>query len=1089
MSSKVSQICEGIIEAGWLAALLVTPMFFNVYSSRIFEPDKTAYVRTIALIIFAAWLVKTVDSWKEIRPQLVNNPFERFLKFPLALLIAGLLATYLLATIFSLAPSISMWGSYQRSQGVYTALAYLIIFLSILSNLRRQKQIDRLIDVAIVASLPVALYGVLQRYKLDPIPWGGDVSVRITSSMGNSIFIAAFLIMLMPLIILKIIQVFQAINARKSNLSILILQQSLYLFIAIFNLIAIYLSGSRGPMLGLIASLFLLVLLLAYLLKRRSIAVIAAVAAILVAGFLLVFNLEQSPLESLKTSPVIGRFGQITNADSNSALVRKYIWEGVVEMVVPQPPLEYPDGKLDRFYWLRPIIGYGPETMAIAYNKYYTPELGRVERRNASPDRSHNETWDAWVNGGILGATIYLALFLAIFAHGYTWLGMIPTLRWKTLFWGLLIGGMFLVGGVVSLWRGVAYLGLGIPSGLIAGLMTYTGIISLVQPGQGQNAVRSQVSQLLIAVILVAIAAHFIETNLGIAIASTRLYFWILLGVMVVLGYFQLDKEWRVSVADGGQTPAPNINATPNQKIAMKGKSRKNPAAKRTSSVPEKIFTAIHPGILPGVLSALLLVTLGFDFITVNTETKTISEILTLSLFKKEAAGILLLITLTWIVSVIVLYDPSSEAASSEMKVKHLYAILAGLGLSLLVGVIFFTYQAHSLSVISRAVIDSLDGVLLQVIRYENIVVAFLIMQILLLGTLATLLVSERCAGEAVESRAQHRWTSTPTWNNLFTPIAVVLVAVLVVWMIGSLNVRGIKADVAFKLGDSFARPGTWGVATQIYKRAVELAPKQDYYYLYLAKAYLEGAKSIQDEAEKQRLMEASIEDIQYAQGINPLNTDHTANLARIYSMWASGTQDERVRVELSTMAEGYFGKAIILSPNNARIWDEWALHDLNVNNNLSLAYEKLQHSLAIDPSYDWTYGLLGDHAARIARSSNDTVEKERYLREAAALYQQALDYIKYYEAQNRYSYLIALANVFVELGELKAALETYLQADLYTPGNVNPWKVEELRGRLYYSLTNTTAALEHLQRAFELAPEDAKAGIQQQIERINAMP
>ena len=32
--------CIGVIEAGWLAALTLRPLFFNVFSSRVFEPDK-----------------------------------------------------------------------------------------------------------------------------------------------------------------------------------------------------------------------------------------------------------------------------------------------------------------------------------------------------------------------------------------------------------------------------------------------------------------------------------------------------------------------------------------------------------------------------------------------------------------------------------------------------------------------------------------------------------------------------------------------------------------------------------------------------------------------------------------------------------------------------------------------------------------------------------------------------------------------------------------------------------------------------------------------------------------------------------------
>ena len=40
MQTKLGVFCEGVMEAGWLAALIIAPLFFNVYSDRVFEPDK-----------------------------------------------------------------------------------------------------------------------------------------------------------------------------------------------------------------------------------------------------------------------------------------------------------------------------------------------------------------------------------------------------------------------------------------------------------------------------------------------------------------------------------------------------------------------------------------------------------------------------------------------------------------------------------------------------------------------------------------------------------------------------------------------------------------------------------------------------------------------------------------------------------------------------------------------------------------------------------------------------------------------------------------------------------------------------------------
>ena len=66
MQTKLSVFCDKLIEAGWLAAIITAPLFFNIYSSRTFEPDKLTLLRSIALVMAAAWIVKVLEtgSWK-----------------------------------------------------------------------------------------------------------------------------------------------------------------------------------------------------------------------------------------------------------------------------------------------------------------------------------------------------------------------------------------------------------------------------------------------------------------------------------------------------------------------------------------------------------------------------------------------------------------------------------------------------------------------------------------------------------------------------------------------------------------------------------------------------------------------------------------------------------------------------------------------------------------------------------------------------------------------------------------------------------------------------------------------------------------
>ena len=181
MRTKLSVFCEKVIEAGWLLTLIVAPLFFNVYSSRVFEPDKLSIVRSIALVMSAAWLIKVLDVYTWGRrpsdahrkaPQEAPGPslWQRISSTPLVLPTILLVGAYLLSTLLSIAPRISLWGSYVRLQGTYTTFSYVIIFFLMLNTMRRQDQVDRLTTTIILTSLPISLYGILQHYGLDSLP-------------------------------------------------------------------------------------------------------------------------------------------------------------------------------------------------------------------------------------------------------------------------------------------------------------------------------------------------------------------------------------------------------------------------------------------------------------------------------------------------------------------------------------------------------------------------------------------------------------------------------------------------------------------------------------------------------------------------------------------------------------------------------------------------------------------------------------------------------------------------------------------------------------------------------------------------------
>lgn len=241
MLTRVGYYADKVLEMGWLAAAIIVPLFFNVYSSRVFEPDKISALRSLVLIMLAAWIVKLVEAGYTAMSQrnaqaatlrkggrvaaAVDGAARAsmpdwlgILRVPMLIAVLLYALTYLISTIFTVTPFATIFGSYQRLQGTYTQYSYMLLAVLVIANMRTRAQLERLINFMLLASLPVALYGLLQANRLDPLPWAGDTTSRVASSMGNAIFVAAWLIMVVPFAAYRLFNGLSAtIAARQAN--------------------------------------------------------------------------------------------------------------------------------------------------------------------------------------------------------------------------------------------------------------------------------------------------------------------------------------------------------------------------------------------------------------------------------------------------------------------------------------------------------------------------------------------------------------------------------------------------------------------------------------------------------------------------------------------------------------------------------------------------------------------------------------------------------------------------------------------------------------------------------------------------------
>jgi tetratricopeptide (TPR) repeat protein len=1098
MPTKLSRYCLGVMEAAWLAAVSIVPIFFNIYSSRIFEPDKITILRSLALLTLTAWIVKLIEvggvKWKR---QSQDISFIKYLwNYPMIAPVIGLILIYIIATIFSVTPFNSFFGSYQRLQGTYTSFSYLVIFFSLITNLRSRNQINRLVTAVILASLPVSLYGLLQRYHIDPIPWGGNVSIRIASNMGNSIFVAAYLIMVFPLTIGRIVEAFKEIineNEQEGGSSVKVIKQvikaTIYVFIGALELIAIYMSGSRGPLLGLMAAVYFLVLLLSIYWRKRWLTFTIIGLALFGAAFLTVFNIRNGPLDALKSSPAIGRFGLLLDPESNSALVRQYIWEGTVKLVGIHDPLKFPDGGSDPFNFLRPIIGYGPESMYVAYNQYYQPELGQVEKRNASPDRAHNETWDSIVITGFAGLLVYLSIFSSVFYYGLKWQGLIKTIRNKIFFIVCLIGGGVL--GAISLiiLKGIEFLGVGLPFGMIIGLVVYLTIYALFSSSQNGEYKQDNPYSLMLIFLFGAIVGHFVEINFGIAIVATRTLFWTYTGVLLVIGYIlpkvnSVDAQIQ-SMDTTDQIKKPYVDKKKDRYGSSKQRHKVNRNLRPLiGDKPDWIRFSLVGAVIIG----LIIATLGYDFVTNSGHSTSPMLIIINSVTQlsnednASSLGILALVLTTLVVGVFLFSTENNENYD-------LHTWLQALGLmsvaSLVIGFLFWLVHAVSLATLASFTPSNQNEVITQVNSIGSLLTRYYIYVFLIIILVAFLLPDE--------------W---PYRSNSNIPINIVVVpiALIILFLLTNIsNLKVIHADITFKMAEPFTKSSQWQVATYLYKRALELAPKEDHYYLFLGRSYLEQAKITDTTTDQDNLILQAEKDLKVAQSINPLNTDHTANLARLYSWWAGKATTATTHNERAQKASDYYQTSVTLSPNNSTLWDEWAVLFLQVIGQSQEALIRLQHALELDARYSFTQGLLGDYYLRIANSTEDITSKQQALQTATEYYLTAASVAKTSDQTSKASYLVALANVHIVMAglepqnidraQLQQAIDVLLESMDAGINKSDLWKVQEAVAKLYMQLGEKSLAQYYANKAFNGAPSSATDRIQDLITQTQTLP
>ncbi|MFA5386583.1 MAG: O-antigen ligase family protein [Candidatus Paceibacterota bacterium] len=353
-------------------------------------PDwgKTIVFRIVlSILIFLFFWQVFLNKNQEVKEK-ISFLFSR--KNTVFWLLVFLFSIYFLATIFSLDPNFSLWGSPYRSGG-FINFTFYIVFGILAFLVLKKEDWQKVWNVAIITGVLVSFVAILQ--------WQGllkdflvTYETRPPSTLGNPIMLALYLLFLSFLTL--------PLAVKATPLYRKLLYFSAF-FIFIFTILLTY---SRAAYLGLAVGF--LYFILAYPFKRRIVSLILRVAflAILALGTCGVYYINTHPklpdfIHENKTLRLMaGRFS-IEEALQDARISGwKVSWQALRD---------------------RPILGHGPENFAIGFDKYYDPSLTGIEKMPGSFegwwDRAHNFVFDISATVGIPALIIYFALFGALF--------------------------------------------------------------------------------------------------------------------------------------------------------------------------------------------------------------------------------------------------------------------------------------------------------------------------------------------------------------------------------------------------------------------------------------------------------------------------------------------------------------------------------------------------------------------------------------------------------------------------------------------------------------------------------------------------
>lgn len=384
MFQQIARFCLYTVP---LALVLVLPSTFFPYIG--------AKYYVFRLLVTLAGIATLLGWAFENEPLSLKERFGPILRSPATIGFMFLTGAILLATAFAYDPSAAFWSNYERGEGAFQFIHYLLFFVLMGGLFTERKHWRMIMWTSIFAGGCVALYGVLA--AVSPGAFLGPyanvdgglmhrlLSTRFQGSLGNAAYVTPYFIFIAA----YIAWIWHTAKTR--------VKASIFAAIGILGSGFFFVvSGTRGAFLGLLAGLGVAALYYAWRAPKYRKWILGVIALGIIA-FGVLFGLRNNPhVASLPGA----RFLQV-DFTQVTAQTRFWTWKSAFE------------GFKDR-----PILGYGPENFPVVFDKHFDPRhFAPGQGSETWFDRAHNIVLDYLATTGIVGLAAWLSFIVLIFVQ------------------------------------------------------------------------------------------------------------------------------------------------------------------------------------------------------------------------------------------------------------------------------------------------------------------------------------------------------------------------------------------------------------------------------------------------------------------------------------------------------------------------------------------------------------------------------------------------------------------------------------------------------------------------------------------------